>query len=474
MFGYMLFKNGENAHRTPEEFQKRARQDVESHVRKFKTPQNATTSGLGIPAIGDHARDMHIMDIDVQTEHEPQHHIQSNISHNKRHANSSISLVRRLKHKKNNTLIEPETSPLRATVTAAPTPLQPYTPQLTYGSSPLRKTLADTNHATVDYSSDDCSTIDSGKSGCSLSHESARHLLHQQKESLDRMLTRASTLEDSVFSTDTNSLYTSTTLSTANTDNNILMGHDNTITLDQALPKDFKDYYSPDLEVEKFSNGRPVFTKRPLKNWELNDLRSLLIYPEIKPEWNGKLPNVLSPYPNINFRIQIIPSYLSDDQISQYLAHSDIYTEAKYEMDFKLKTATYIVDRARLRHKQIMIDSFGIDASNFNEKNLLQNIQYDSYFKFEWRNIIENYMLNLGIEYECRTEFKTQISKLKKIANEKRNLVSRDKSKIKNDLYKKVLMENKTSITDEVKMNVWKDVQSHVYRKLNMEGWEVN
>jgi hypothetical protein len=127
-----------------------------------------------------------------------------------------------------------------------------------------------------------------------------------------------------------------------------------------------------------------------------------------------------------------------------------------------------------LRHKQIMIDSFGIDASHFNEKNLLQNIQYDSYFKFEWRNIIENYMLNLGIEYECRTEFKTQISKLKKIANEKRNLVSRDKSKIKNDLYKKVLMENKTSITDEVKMNVWKDVQSHVYRKLNMEGWEVN
>ena len=35
-------------------------------------------------------------------------------------------------------------------------------------------------------------------------------------------------------------------------------------------------------------------------------------------------------------------------------------------------------------------------------------------------------------------------------------------------------MENKTSITDEVKMNVWKDVQYHVYRKLNMEGREVN
>ncbi|KAG0671592.1 hypothetical protein C6P40_003729, partial [Pichia californica] len=352
-----------------------------------------------------------------------------------------------------------------------------YGTSLTYGSSPLRQTVAD---STVLEMSDECSSIDSGKSGCSLTHASAQQLLQQQQESLKRLISRNSTIQSSLFSNDINSLYTNDTFITNNTSSNTII-NSNLLSLNQALPTNYDDYYSPDLDVEKFSNGRPIFTKRPLKNWELNDLRSLLIYPEIKSDWKNKIPEIQSPYPNINFKIQIIPNYLSDEKFIENLANSDIYKEANFDLNFKLKTVTYIIERARLRHKQILIDSFGIDPSNFNINNLLNNIQYDCYFKFEWRNIIENYLLNLGIEYQCRIEFKSKISKLKKIINEKKINSNIDKksiknstSSLKNDLYKKVLVENKLGITDDVKLGIWRDVQSQVYKKLNMDGWEVN
>jgi hypothetical protein len=485
MFGYMLFKNGDNPYKTPEEFQRRARQDIENHLKKFKYVDNSviTTSSSGTS--NDEINNMMEVDslqpqnyIEINNNNNINNNINNNNINNNNNKNKntvpivnknkrSISspLLRKLKQQKNKNYIVPETSNNKLT---AASESNQYTPQLTYGSSPLRKTLADSTVDNLIDSSDECSSIDSGKSGCSLSRKSAQNLLQQQQESLNRMLTRTSTLETSLFSGEANSIYTANTNDTIITDSN---NNNNILTLNQALPFDFTDYYSPDLDVEKFSNGRPVFTKRPLKNWELNDLRSLLIYPELKPEWNNKIPEIQSPYPNINFRIQIIPNYYSDKLISEYLAHSDIYKEAKFDFDFKLKTATYIVERARLRHKQILIESFEINPSNFDNSNLTNNIQFDCYFKFEWRNIIENYLLNLGIEYQCRSEFKLRISKLKKIFNDKN--VNHNSSNLKNNLYKKVLIENKNTISEDEKKSIWKDVQSEIYRKLNMDGWDV-
>lgn len=465
MFGYMLFKNGDSVSKTPDEYQRRARLDIENHLKKYRSPADGSADDHGASIEHPAQAQQDAMDIDTPVE------LQGGTQKNKRTTNSP--LLRRLKYQKPDTAHLGPSGRAGADNTMPQDPKQ-YSPNLTYGSSPLRKTLADSTVNTVD-SSDECSSIDSGKSGCSLSQESAQQLFHQQQESLSRILTRDSSLNNSLFTSDSTSLYTSTTLRTdASTIDNQGM-----LSLEKALPEDFTDYYSPDLNVEKFSNGRPTFTKRPLKNWELNDIRSLLIYPDLKPEWNNKIPEVKSPYPNIKFRIQIIPNYYADSQIIEYLAHSDIYKEAKFDLSFKLKTASYIVERARLRHKQILIDSFGIDFNNIDSNtNLLNNIQYDSYFKFEWRNIIENYLLNLGIEYQCRYDFKLKIAKLKKITQEKKSNCTLDRknsSSLKNGLYKKVLLENKSlNIDEDIKMNLWKEVQSDVYKKLNMDGWAVN
>lgn len=516
MFGYMLFKNGEKSHRAPDEFQKRAREDIENHIRKFKSVEAL----LQVETLKGASTD-DMMDVDSDGDNNtissvvtnPNNAVQGTISKKLKNKPTASPLLRSLKRSKYNRptsgysvsgAMTPTSSPPASTSASASSPLSKgpaYTPTLTYGSSPLRQTVAD---ATVIDSSDECSSIDSGKSGCSLTHASAQQLFQQQQESLQRMLSRNSTLHSSLFSADANSLYTDLSLSTSNTNNTLTLNNTitdnynsyndnsnggngfsklyydgNVLNLNQALPTDFTDYYSPDLEVEKFSNGRPVFTKRPLKDWELNDLRSLLIYPELKPEWNNKVPEIKSPYPNIHFKIQIIPNYLPDGQIIQELAHSDIYKEAKFDLNLRLKTISYIVERARLRHKQILIDSFGTDPAKFNENNLTGDIQFDCYFKFEWRNIIENYLLNLGIEYQCRTEFKSRISKLKKITQEKKSNCALDKStrnhsSLKNDLHKKVLLENKTHIGEDVKMGIWREVQSQLYKKLNMDGWDIN
>lgn len=457
MFGYMMFKGQRDSHKTPDEFQRRARQDIETHLKRLRN--------------NDHMHPVDEMDIDsidtkpVTTSHRSSSPLVRPLNDRlqNQQINSGISqhnLHNQYNHHNQGSLDNQNFE----------RPINAYAPKLTYGSSPLRQTVTSNFE-----SSDECSSIDSGKSGCSLTHESAQQLLQQQQESLDRMLSRTSTLESSLFRNDLNSLYTSTTNTTINTDHTFInSANSNIIPLNKALPQDFTDYYSPDLEAEKFSNGRPTFTKRPLKNWELNDLRSLLIYSEPKPEWNNKIPEILSPYPNIQFRIQIIPNYCSDNQITELLAHSDIYKESKFDLDYKIKTAKFIVERARLRHKQILIDSFGVDPLAFNsETNLVNDIRYDCYFKFEWRNIIENYMLNIGIEYQCRSEFKLRINKLKKLTQEKKfnGLSDKNPKSSKMDLYKNVLLQNKSTISEEEKMSIWKDVQNEVYRKLDMDDW---
>ncbi|KAG7746841.1 hypothetical protein KL912_003970 [Ogataea haglerorum] len=291
--------------------------------------------------------------------------------------------------------------------------VQPATeqePSLTYGSSPLRRAITVSSQD----SSDDAST--------------------ESEPAQLRRTTTVQTADSSLFSHLTQ-IYTNTTLPTQVSEPAAVP--EGCISLADALPHDFRDYYSPDLQTLRFPNGRPTFTKRGLRDWELNDLRSLLIVDALRPEWHGKVPQVVSPYPTIPLRIQVLPLDASDTEYVQLLASSDIYKESRFDEDFRRKTANYIVQQARQRH-----------ASQFQSRVFL---------KYEWRNIVENYLLNLAIENQCRYEFKVKISGLKKMKHE-----GTQREEV---LYKKAL-KNRIELTDEVKFQVWQEVQRSVYRSL--------
>jgi len=324
-----------------------------------------------------------------------------------------------------------------------------------YGSSPLRKSVS------VD--SSDQSSIDSGSSISSGMSASQVSLSRQAS-----IMTNGS----SIFSTvpELARIYTNSTVpTTIDAPMNGIpssLEQSGNLSLNEALPKDFSDYYAPGLEAERFSNGRPVFTKRNLRCWELNDIRSLLIYERMPREWHGKVPEVISPYSEFVFRIQLISLWCSDEEFADCLAHSDIYRESKFGLEFRVNTARYILQRARLRHKSILETNFSIPQTAFNpQTNLVGDIQYDAYFKFEWRNVIENYLLNLAIENQCRHDFKERVSKIKRINKHSQNCYSAPS----NDLYKKVLAHNNSvNLDNNMKQQIWQDVQKSVYGRLEL------
>lgn len=183
-----------------------------------------------------------------------------------------------------------------------------------------------------------------------------------------------------------------------------------TLTLEQALPTIFYDMYSPDILMNPqnlMSNGRPNFTKRELLDWDINDIRSLLIIESLRPEWNGKLPTIAfnqlqgnnGTEPSIpEFRFQLLPLNSPDEFIISTLVSSDLYIEANLDYEFKLTSAKYTVNSARKRHEELI----------GHHEPVMQ------LSKPEWRNIIENYLLNIAVEAQCRFDFKKACSEYKK------------------------------------------------------------
>ncbi|CCE62178.1 hypothetical protein TPHA_0C00210 [Tetrapisispora phaffii CBS 4417] len=188
-----------------------------------------------------------------------------------------------------------------------------------------------------------------------------------------------------------------------------------TITLEDALPKTFYDMYTPEILMSNplnlFHNGRPKFTKRELMDWDLNDIRSLLIIDNLKPEWGDNLPSITLPNnqpnaSNINFRFQLLPLNSSDEFIIETLVTSDLYKEANLDYEFRFTSARYTVALARRRHEQMLLQQ-GVPPNQINKKELHLS-------KPEWRNIIENFLLNIAVETQCRADFKQQCSQFKK------------------------------------------------------------
>ncbi|SCU77756.1 LADA_0A02058g1_1 [Lachancea dasiensis] len=273
-----------------------------------------------------------------------------------------------------------------------------------------------------------------------------------------------------------------------------------TISLQEALPKTFYDMYASDLLLESqnlLCNGRPNFTKRELLDWDLNDIRSLLIVEALRPEWGLQLPIVefdtssIAPAASSSdnsmlpqFRLQLLPLDSPDDFIARTLVKSDMYLEADLDYEFKLTSAKYTVAAARKRHEELV---------GYHEP--IMNLS-----KPEWRNIIENYLLNIAVEAQCRFDFKRTCSQYKKWKHQQALVKKPDmpppstipSRKREGSLLKRTLLRNtamkpssdeqspvtkpetsssglKISLTREEKSMLWSQCQSQIYQRLGLD-----
>lgn len=329
-------------------------------------------------------------------------------------------------------------------------------------------------------------------------HSSGMHSASRRSSTADSrslLSDTASSYQSSIFSTPS-TVHTQLTNESAFSDfsNHKLITR---ISLDDALPKTFYDMYSPEILLADPSNvlcnGRPKFTKRELLDWDLNDIRSLLIVERLRPEWGNQLPEVITMGNNMpQFRLQLLPLYSSDETIIATLVNSDLYMEANLDYEFKLTSAKYTVATARKRHEQIT-----------GRNETIMNLS-----KPEWRNIIENYLLNIAVEAQCRFDFKQRCSEYKKWKLQQSNLKRPDmpppsliprrnssetKSLLKKALLKNIQLKNpnnnldelmmragtpsnqqgknKVSLTKEEKATIWSQCQAQVYQRLGLD-WQ--
>ncbi|KAK9464451.1 hypothetical protein V1512DRAFT_268257 [Lipomyces arxii] len=154
---------------------------------------------------------------------------------------------------------------------------------------------------------------------------------------------------------------------------------------------------------------RPSFTKRALVDWEKNDLRSLCIVSELKPEW--PVPPLLK---EENFKVVLLPLDSTEDQVATILASSDIYVEAEFSFDHRIRTARETV-RICGRKSQILTLP-------------------------EWRRLIDNYLLALGCEAQARLDYAKALAAL--VARKEQAKAST----VQSNLLRRVLL-NRTSST---------------------------
>ncbi len=286
------------------------------------------------------------------------------------------------------------------------------------------------------------------------------------------------------------------------------------VSLEDVIPTSFADMYTEEIITNPqllLPNGRPAFTQRDLVDWQINDIRSLLIVDKLKPEWNGHIPIVYQPP---GFRVIHLPLDATDNQIIQTLVTSGIYKEQQFDEKFLIQTAKYTVQAARLRHIMLekqrrkllqrdrendpnaMIIDDEDDACGENDSLLLPDSLEASRIlsKPEWRNIIENYLLNLGCEAQTRTEFKMACKQAKqekeKILGiqssshhmEPPSMKSVHKIHPSKFLLRKALLsksrsapippptmnKQKVTLSKTEKQQIWTHIQSNIYGRLGL------
>ncbi|AOW01236.1 YALI0B04796p [Yarrowia lipolytica CLIB122] len=227
------------------------------------------------------------------------------------------------------------------------------------------------------------------------------------------------------------------------------------ISLQDALPRDFSDMYAPEVVNDPsvlLASGRPIFTQRELIDWTKNDIRSLLIVCT-KPD-HGLLP-ISTP----GFRYMYLPLDSTDEEIIATLVQSDLYREHGFDPSFLRQTAQYTVEAARMRAD--------------NAKVLT---------KPQWRNIIENYLLNLGCEAQCRADFKRACHMAKqpksKLARAPSLEPIDEHKSLSSSLLRQALLNTspelkaaslkKRKLNKSEKQQIWVKVQTELYSRLGL------
>lgn len=85
--------------------------------------------------------------------------------------------------------------------------------------------------------------------------------------------------------------------------------------------------------------------------------------------------------------------------------------------------------------------------------------------KVEWRNIIENYLLNIGVEVQCRHDFRKRCSNFRKWKVD--NMI-KSCTNSNNEEYK-----IKVVLTKEEKSILWSQCQAQVYQRIGLD-WQPN
>lgn len=242
------------------------------------------------------------------------------------------------------------------------------------------------------------------------------------------------------------------------------------IALQDALPHDFSDMYAPEVVADQSAllpSGRPAFTQRDLIDWTKNDIRSLLIVCE-RPGApadsatcstnDSALPRISTP----GFRYMYLPLGASDQEIIKTLILSDLYKEHGFDAAFLRQTAQYTVEAARARAG----DSGALT-------------------KPQWRNIIENYLLNLACEAQCRYDFKRACQAAKVPTKSKLarapslEPIDEHKSLSSSSLLRQALLNTspelkaaslgkKKKLNKGDKQQIWIKVQTDLYKRLGL------
>ncbi|ODV57871.1 Std1p ASCRUDRAFT_40241 [Ascoidea rubescens DSM 1968] len=218
------------------------------------------------------------------------------------------------------------------------------------------------------------------------------------------------------------------------------------ITLDDAIPIDFHNMYLPQFLSNLLPNGRPTFTKRNLIDWDLNDLRSLLILHTLKPEWNNKIPIIYAP---LGFKIQLLPLDSSESQFVSILVQSDIYKEAKFSENLRTQAAQFTVLAAKKKHNDLIY--LKLKSQGYNKEQIFASKEYHSLEIHEWRNIIENFLLNLAVEAQCCHDFKKIF-----LINSAKN-------------FEEPHFKNSFDLSNQEKSFLWNQVQAKVYQKAGLD-----
>ncbi|KAK9458275.1 hypothetical protein V1511DRAFT_508364 [Dipodascopsis uninucleata] len=226
------------------------------------------------------------------------------------------------------------------------------------------------------------------------------------------------------------------------------------LSVRDIVPKSFEEYY-PEILFRKFprrvddpvvldimnstaekfglpnytSLHRPSFTQRDLVDWIKNDIRSLCFVTSIEQTWNAKLDAFLDDDENESenqfneyisktcydlkergFQILVLPLDSDYDTIIDILVSSNIYAEFKFSHNFRYHQAKDALDTCLLLK---------------GDRGDRQRRRRPFRSKMEWRRIIDNYLLALGIEAQARVDFQKVITLQAKSNYRKSNLLKR-------------------------------------------------